>query len=178
MSMGDGRGRSQSAHARPSRRWGSSLALAALIASTLSVALTGCSNPQDRVVVVVRDRETKEPVQDARIEFTANYVILPNQVYRGRTDRDGVARMNVDLDQIDFMQVEFEHRPAGNARMRRWRLLDGPTPFITEGYSEQVPPTRFEFSVYRDPDFPPSARWLEEVAEREHAKHCKCCRRR
>jgi hypothetical protein len=151
--------------------------LAALIASTLSVALTGCSNPQDRVVVVVRDRETKEPVQDARIEFAAAYALLPNQVYRGRTNRDGVARMNVDLDQIDFMQVDFDRRQEGSTKMGRSHLMDGPMPYITDDYSERRTPARLEFSVYRDPDFPPSARWLEEVAERERAALCKCRRR-
>jgi hypothetical protein len=178
MSMGDGSGRSQSAHARPSRRWGSSLALAVLVAPSLSVAMTGCGNPQDRVVVVVRDRETKEPVQDARIEFAAGYALLPNQVYRGRTDHDGVARMNVDLDQIDYMKVAFEHREEGITKMSRWDLKDGPTPYITGDPIERNGRQLLEFSVYRDPDFPPSARWLEEVAEREHATHCKCCRHR
>lgn len=169
MSMGDGSGRSQSAHARPSRRWGSTLALAALIASTLSVAMTGCSNPQDHVVVVVRDRETKEPVQDATIEFKAGYVLFP-PTYRGTTDRDGVARMKVDLG-YSWLTVEVEHEGQRQGRwFSEWGLIDAPTSFVPVIDGNPNDPERFEFSVYRDPDFPPSAGWRRAVAEREAAK--------
>ncbi len=169
MSMGDGSGRSQSAHARPSRRWGSTLALAVLVAPSLSVAMTGCGNPQDRVVVVVRDRETKEPVQDAKIEFQAGYALFP-PVYRGSTDRYGVARMKVDLDYW-WLFVEVDHEGEQLER-RIWRrdMMNGPTPFYPTIHGNPNAPTRVEFSVYRDPDFPPSAGWRREVAELDRAK--------
>lgn len=169
MGMGHNRGTPQSAHARPSRRWGSTLALAVLVAPSLSVAMTGCSNPQDHVVVVVRDRETKEPVQDAKIEFKAGYVLFP-PTYRGTTDRYGVARMKVDLG-YSWMTIGVEHggrrqgRPIGD-----WGLIDAPTSFVPVIDGNPNAPKRFEFAVYRDPDFPPSAGWRRAVAEREAAK--------
>ncbi len=169
MSMGDGTGRSQSAHARPSRRWGSSLALAVLVAPSLGVAMTGCGNPQDRVVVVVRDRETKEPVQDARIEFQGRYALI-RPVYRGTTDRHGVARMKVDFDYVMVrMRVDYEGELQGKG-ISSWDIMDGPTPFTTGNDPRPITPARVEFSVYRDPDFPPSAAWRREVAERDRAR--------
>ena len=169
MSMDDGRGRSQSAHARPSRRWGSSLALAVLVAPSLGVAMTGCGNPQDRVVVVVRDRETKEPVQDAKIEFQGSYALFP-PVYRGTTDHNGVARMKVDFDYIMVgMQVDHEGEQLSR-RIGREDMMYGPTRFFPKVDGNSNAPTRFEFSVYRDPDFPPSAGWRRAVAERDRAK--------
>jgi hypothetical protein len=142
--------------------------LAALIASTLSVAMTGCSNPQDHIVVVVRDRETKEPVQDAKIDFKIGYALFP-PVYRGTTDRDGVARIKVDLGY--WMSVGVEHggqrqgMPIGH-----WGLINAPTSFVPVIDGNPNDPERFEFSVYRDPDFPPSAAWRREVAELNRAR--------
>jgi hypothetical protein len=131
--------------------------------------MTGCGNPQDRVVVVVRDRETKEPVQDARIEFKAGYVFFP-PVYRGSTDHNGVARMKVDLDYW-WLIVDVEHGGEEVGRhIGREDMMHGPTRFFPEGDGNPNARKRLEFSVYRDPDFPPSAAWRREVAELNRAK--------